>query len=227
MITIGVDAHKRVHAAVALDEAGREIGQWRGSNTAAGWQELWQWAQEQGSPRQWGIEGAWSYGRGLAQYLIGAEETVYEINPRWTAASRRRARRPGKTDRIDARAVARLVQQEAPQLPRVFADDTTAVLDLLTSERGSVLAETVRLRNQLHALLFQLDPSYKAQFPTLESRATLTALEHYQVTRPELLPQHWAASVRRLAQRLHLALDQVEELTQEIQRRTKEAGFFP
>jgi hypothetical protein len=30
MITIGVDAHERVHAAVALDDAGGELAQWRG-----------------------------------------------------------------------------------------------------------------------------------------------------------------------------------------------------
>ncbi len=35
MITIGVDAHKSVHAAVALDDAGRAIDQWRGPNSPA------------------------------------------------------------------------------------------------------------------------------------------------------------------------------------------------
>jgi len=36
MITIGVDAHKRVHVALALDEAGREISQWQGPNSSVG-----------------------------------------------------------------------------------------------------------------------------------------------------------------------------------------------
>lgn len=30
MITIGVDAHKWEHVAVALDEAGRELDRWQG-----------------------------------------------------------------------------------------------------------------------------------------------------------------------------------------------------
>ncbi len=64
MITIGVDAHKSVHASVALDDAGREIDRWRGPNSPAGW----------------------------AQHLVAAGETVYDINPRWTAGERRRAR---------------------------------------------------------------------------------------------------------------------------------------
>ena len=66
MITIGVDAHKSMHVALAVDEAGREVGDWQGPNSESGWQHLAAWASGLGEPRQWGIEGAWSNGRGLA-----------------------------------------------------------------------------------------------------------------------------------------------------------------
>ena len=85
MVTIGVDAHKQVHMAVALDAAGREVGRWQGPNHAEGWEGRLLWAQGLGSERRWGIEGAYNYGRGLAQHLVGAGEQVYEVNPRWTA----------------------------------------------------------------------------------------------------------------------------------------------
>ncbi|MEK7215935.1 MAG: transposase, partial [Chloroflexota bacterium] len=104
MIIVGVDAHKTIHAAVAVDEAGKELGHWRGPNSVAGWQQAMDWAQNFGSLRQWGIEGAWNYGRGLAQHLVKLGETVYEVNARWTAQGRRVARRRGKTDRLDSRA---------------------------------------------------------------------------------------------------------------------------
>lgn len=52
------------------------------------------------------------------------------------------------------------VQREAPNLPVVAADDETAVLDLLTTERESAVVEATRLRNKLDALLLQLDPEY-------------------------------------------------------------------
>jgi len=102
VITIGVDAHKAVHVAVALDEAGRELSAWHGSNSAAGWQQLLDWALGLEEERRWGIEGAWGNGRGFAQHLVQREETVYEINARWTALGRRHARgcavnRPGKS----------------------------------------------------------------------------------------------------------------------------------
>jgi hypothetical protein len=44
MLTIGVDAHKRVLMAVALNEVGREVGHWRGPNTVDGWQALCTWS---------------------------------------------------------------------------------------------------------------------------------------------------------------------------------------
>lgn len=158
MITIGVDAHKRVHMAVAVDAAGRELARWRGPNSVAGWQALARWAAAFGGPVHWGIEGAWSYGRGLAQHLVASGAAVYEVNPRWTAAGRRRARRRDKHDRLDAQAVALYVWREAAALPHIIADDDTAVLELLVTEREDLVAEATRLRNQLHQLVLHLDP---------------------------------------------------------------------
>jgi hypothetical protein len=74
MITIGVDAHKKLNAAVAVDDAGRELGKWQGANSEYGWSRLATWASSFDEERQWGIEGAWSYGRGLAQNLVASGE---------------------------------------------------------------------------------------------------------------------------------------------------------
>jgi transposase len=76
VITIGVDAHKQVHVAVALDDAGREVARWHGPNSVDGWQQLAQWSATLGELCRWGIEGAWNYGRGRAQYLVGTSAEV-------------------------------------------------------------------------------------------------------------------------------------------------------
>ena len=226
MITIGVDAHKRVHVALALDEAGCEIGRWEGPNNSVGWRGLTEWALGLDSDRRWGIEGAWGYGRGLAQQLVTAGGAVFEVNARWTAFGRRSARKPGKTDRLDARAIALLVRQEASTLPRVLPEDHTAVLNLLSTEREGAVAEATRLRNQIHALLLHLDPEYQARLRILKSPATLAALENYAAPNGGPLQQARAAAVRRLAQRLRLALTQAEELTNRI-RDSAAADFSP
>src|SRR3712207_1144943 len=216
MVTIGVDAHKRIHAALALDDAGTVLGHWRGANNATGWQELWHWATALPGPRQWGIEGAWNYGRGAAQFLVAQGETVYEVNPRWTAERRRRARRLGKSDRLDAHAVAKLVRDEGSTLPQVALEDETAVLDLLVTEREAVLADATRLRNQLHQLLLQVDPEYRSHIPSLRTDAGVRAAETYAPATTNMLQHHRAAAIRRLAQRLRLTLEQAAALAEEI-----------
>jgi transposase len=221
MVTIGVDAHEQVHAAVALDDAGQVLGHWRGPNSREGWATLHAWAAEPGAPRQWGIEGAGNSGRGLAQHLVGAGEVAYEVNPRWTAGGRRRARRPGKSDALDAQAVARLVQREAATLPRVGADDETAVLELLVTERDGAVAEATRLRHQLHQLLLQVDPEYQAPLPALRTPTGVAALAQYAAPSPRPLDPERAAAGRRLAQRLRLAMDQAEDLATQIRQRAQ------
>ena len=223
MITIGVDAHKRLHVAVALDAQGQEVSDWQGPNTPRGWRELGTWARSQGAV-QFGIEGAWGHGRGLAQALVAQGARVYEINPRWTAAGRRRARRPGKSDRLDARAIATVLREQGTTLPRVEAEDDTAVLDLLTLERESALAEATRLRNQLHAQLLQLDPEYHHHLPALRSQAGVAAALVYTVDDDNALRRERAAVVRRLATRLALALQQARGIAARI--RTLAAGRF-
>ena len=55
MVTIGVDAHKRVHHALALDCGGRVLGTWHGANAPESWQQLLSWATSWPGPRQWGV----------------------------------------------------------------------------------------------------------------------------------------------------------------------------
>ncbi len=216
MITIGVDAHKRIHQALALDDRGTVLAHWRGANSPADWEGVLAWADSLPGPRQWGIEGAWNYGRGLAQFLVAHDEIVYEVNPRWTAERRRSARKPGKSDRLDAHAVAKLVRDKGSGLPRVAAEDATAVLDLLVTERESALAEATRLRNQVHQLLLQVDPDYPAHLPSLTSAVGVRAVETYTCSSPSALQQQRTATIRRLGQRLRLVLDQAVALEREI-----------
>ncbi len=218
MVVIGVDAHKRMHAAVAVDASGTILPEWKGPNTASGWHELCTWVTAFAVPRQWGLEGVWNDGRGLAQHLVASGEPLYEVNPRWTAQRRRRARKQGKSDRLHAHAVAQLVREESATLPQVAPDDETVVLDLLTTEREAALAEATRLRNHLHQLLLQTFPDYTDQLPSLTSDAGLQAAETFQRTTPSPLQQQRAAAIRRTAERLRLTLQQAEALAEEIRQ---------
>ena len=216
MISIGVDAHKRVHVAAALDAHGREMSSGEGRTPQRAGTASASGSETLGDERRVGIEGAWSYGRQLAQTLVARGEHVHEVNTRWTAAGRLRARRTDKSDRLDARAVAAFIHREGDTLSTIAAEDQTSVLDLLTVEREATLAEATRLRNQIHALLLQLDPEYKRSLPSLTSKSALAALRNYRGTTGNAMSEERAAAVRRLTARLELALQQAEDVAKRI-----------
>lgn len=225
MLTLGVDAHTQQHTAVALDALGKVVDQCEVPNTPDGWTALLGWARALAPVRQWGIEGAWNYGRNLAQALVEAGETVYDVNPRWTAAERRRARRPGKNDLLDAAAIARWVLREASGLTPVALEDATVELELLSTERDAAVREATRLRNQIHAQLRQIDPLYRATLPALTTAAGVAAACQFTSASPKPTDRLRAGMVQRLAERLATTQAHIEELTAQIEARTP--GFSP
>lgn len=210
MVTIGVDAHKRVHMAVVIDTGGREVMSWRGANTPAGWAALQHWAASLDGERRWGIEGTGQYGHGLAQTLVTAGEPVVEVNPRLTAGMRRGGRARGKSDRLDALAVARVVAQEGAGLPTVHPDDASTVLAELVADRESARAEATRIRNQLHQVLARLGGVDARPWPDLTDSDAVATLTTYQPPTADPLAGAQVMRVRHLAARLALALRQAE-----------------
>jgi transposase len=113
MIAVGVDTHKDRHIAVALDL----LGEISIEACAAGYLELEVWAKalaQKGQQVVFGVEGAGSYGAGLCEHLQLADCSVLEVE-----RPRRRERRTGKTDRIDAVSAAkRVLSDEGTSAPR-------------------------------------------------------------------------------------------------------------
>lgn len=219
MCFIGVDAHRQLIAAVAVDEAGQELGDWTGSNSREAWAELLDWAEAIAatSSRRWGIEGSGNQGRGLAQVLVAQGEAVFEINPRWTAESRGRSRRIDKSDHADARAITRLLREEGDRLPRVNQDDATTPLAMLTHERESLVADITRNRNRLHAELLRVDPTYKRHVPSLRKRAGLKAVLAWDDRALGISERIQLRGAQRRATLLLALLDQLDAVDAELQ----------
>jgi transposase len=157
VITIGIDPHKASHTAVALDGAGRVLGELRVAATKPMLERLLRWV-ERWPERIWAVEGATGLGRLLAQQLVAREETVLDVPA--TLAARARLLAPGhgrKTDGIDAASVATVAQNQ-PDLRRVGPEDHSAVLRLLSDRRDELSGERRRAVNRLHRLLRDLRP---------------------------------------------------------------------
>ena len=145
MIVIGVDVHKHSLTAAAVDELGRLVGEWSGSVDG----EVLAWARVLGGERLWAVEDCRHVTRGLEQALLAGDERLVRVPPRLTAPQRRRNRTRGKSDAIDAVAVARAALQE-PGLDRPRAgEETLRELKLLVDHRDDLVAERRRCQQRL------------------------------------------------------------------------------
>jgi transposase len=104
-IIVGVDTHKYVHVAVAIDRLGTRLATCSVSADHAGYAALVTWAQALGPIDAFGIEGTGSYGVGLASYVRRHALRVLEVSH----CDRRKRRSHGKSDTLDAETAARSV----------------------------------------------------------------------------------------------------------------------
>ena len=104
-LIVGVDTHKYLYVAVAIDANGERLAERAVSADSGGYAQLESWAQALGRVGSFGIEGTGSYGAGLAGYLRRRGHRVVEVN----REHRRERRNNGKTDPGDTDAAARAV----------------------------------------------------------------------------------------------------------------------
>ena len=105
VVTVGADAHKYTHTFVAVDELGRKLAEKTVATTSDGHLGAVSWAVKWPEPR-WALEDFWHLTRRLDPDLLAAGEAVVRVPTRLMAAERRGGREKGKSDPIDALAVA-------------------------------------------------------------------------------------------------------------------------
>jgi transposase len=168
---IGVDPHKHVLSAVALDERGGLLGCWHGETSSRGTAALRSWAAERAPGAAWAIEGSNRLGRRLALALLEAGADVRDVCPTRTADRRRRRPGRGKSDAVDAEAIARELLAH-PDLPRAFKgaaegrpDPRREELAVLVRARRQLVDRHRRLLNEAEALLGELPAPLAERLP--------------------------------------------------------------
>ena len=149
LITGGVDTHKDVHVAAALDRIGGLLGTRSFPTTPAGYQQLLGWLQAFGPIVQVGVEGTSSYGAGLTRTLQHAGVTVVEVD----RPNRQKRRRVGKSDTLDAIAAARAaLAGEALGSPKSKNGNVEGIR-LLGVARVSAVKSRTQTLNQIRSLI--------------------------------------------------------------------------
>jgi transposase len=176
MVTIGADLHKRTHTVVAVDDNGRKVGQTSVAATTTGHLALLDWAKDRFPERRWALEDCRHLSRRLERDLVVAGESVVRVPPKLMAGARRSGREPGKSDPIDALAVARAALRES-DLPVACLDGPEREVRLLVDHREDLVAERTRAENRLRWHLHELMPGEEPVSRGLDRRLVLEALE--------------------------------------------------
>jgi transposase len=163
MIVIGTDTHKRTHTCGAVFAG---TGQLAGELTApareAGFNELLDWGRRLDGERIWAIEDCRHVSGSFERFLVASGERVVRVAPKLMGESRRGERSAGKSDAIDALAIARAALREGPEtLPAAHLDKQALELKLLLDHREDLVKarseDQQRLRWHLHDLWPELE----------------------------------------------------------------------
>ncbi|GJF09497.1 hypothetical protein NGTWS0302_23940 [Mycolicibacterium cyprinidarum] len=158
MAIVGVDAHKRSHTLVAIDQSGRKLAEKVADTTSSGHLKAIRWARKRfGADLVWAVEDCRQVTRLLEKDLLEANYPVVRVPTRLMARTRASARTRGKSDPIDALAVARAALRE-PGLPTAKHDEASRTLKLLVDRREDILGQRTATNNRLLWRVHELDP---------------------------------------------------------------------
>jgi len=213
MIVVGVDVHKQSLTAVAVDEVGRSVAEL----TVGDGQMLLKWAASLSDERLWALEDCRQLTRQLERTLVDAGERLVRVPPKLMAPQRRAGRVRGKSDPIDALAVARAALRE-PRLdhPRE-GEQRLRELKMLVDHRDDLVDERRRAQQRLRWHLHELDPQLAVPAGALDRTVWLERLAR-RLARHEqtvLVP-----IARELVGRCRSLTRTILELEREVEKQT-------
>jgi transposase len=189
MVVVGADVHKRTHTFVAVDEVGRKLAERVVVATTAGHRQAVRWARDRfGVELVWALEDCRHLSARLERDLLAADQKVVRVPPKLMALTRKSARTRGKSDPIDALAVARAFLRE-PELPVASHDAVSRELKLLVDRREDLVAQRTSTINRLLWRVHELDPARAPKPASLDLAMHRDLLSQWLATQPGLVAE--------------------------------------
>jgi transposase len=210
---IGVDTHRDILAAAAVTHLGGVLAQTSVHADAAGYQQLLDFARAQLPGRRcWAVEGAGSFGAGIACFAAQHGEQVIEIG-----RPKRPAHRTGaKSDALDAvRAAREALGQDHLASPR-RRGQREALRVLLTTRRCATLARVAAI-GQLKALIVGAPEELRAELRGRSTRSQIVSCASLRA-RPARSLEHrmTVRALRATAQRISFLQAEEDQLEVEL-----------
>ncbi len=153
----GVDTHKDAHVIAFVDRVGKAVKALSVSENPKGCQRAISAAAALGGVVVWGIESTGCYGASFARKLVDAGFEVFEVPGVVTKRNRLSSSRTGKSDALDAQAIAEAVLRERDRLPRYAHSPERDGIRLRFEQRDRFVRHRTEAINRLRSTALQLD----------------------------------------------------------------------
>ncbi len=169
-VVIGVDTHKHVHVAVALDDIGGRLDTRSFPADRGGYNQLLDWAGSFGARKLvFAVEGTGSYGAGLTSAIRRRGLGVIEV----LRTDRRDRRLRGKSDTLDAENAARsALNGTSTAVPKTNDGVVEMIRQIKVAKDVAVKARTAAMIS-LKAVLVTADPELREQLQPLTKMALI------------------------------------------------------
>ena len=213
-ITGGVDTHRDVHVAAALDPLGGLLGTESFATGPAGYMALLSWLASFGDVTKIGVEGTGSYGAGLGRHLRRAGVEVIEVD----RPNRQKRRSSGKSDPLDAVEAARAALGGRPTGSPKSRDGAVEAIRVLVVAKRSARQARVKAILQMRHLGYSAPEQLRCRMKGLSVPALVAEGARLRPARsPDPVTAATKASLSSLAHRIEALDRELAELDERIE----------
>lgn len=227
---VGIDVHKDTHTAVALSPFGEKIFEMTIGNESDDFISLVEKtkieAHRIGLTPSFGLEDVHSWGERLSAFLVEEGLPVTAVAPILVDHLRQKTTHPEKSDSLDALGVAKVMIQKIDTLPRyTLTEEAKKAKQIreLSVERGWLVKERTRIKNQLHILLHRIhNSSYRTKFKDPFSKK---ALRYWMRSIPRNIDSILEQRTKRALRRLLDLIEETQKIEDELTALMETDGF--